>query len=76
MGSKVPADHADCAEYLRARMADLGAEAQVYPDVLPEAVLEEVPGIYAKRFVCPHKHSMWILPTPEQIEDWRVRGVR
>ena len=70
-GNRGPADHRDCADFLRAEMRQIG----------PEIVVSEQPPLVAgpyttDPFPCPHGVNFWIEPTGEQIAQWAKDGVR
>jgi hypothetical protein len=65
-----PADHAQCADWLKDRFARLGAEVTIstLPPIV-ETVYEQTP------FTCPHGTVFYHAPTSEQIAEWTRDGV-
>lgn len=65
-----PSNHAECAEYLRKTMAELGSEVTV--STLPPLV--KTPYDHGG-MVCPHGTTYYFEPTSEQIAAWVRDGV-
>ncbi len=66
----VPTTHAECREYVRQTMAELGCEVTV--STAPPLV----EGPYENEgFKCPHGTTYWVQPTGEQIMQWARDGV-
>lgn len=63
-------DHAQCAGFLRDRMAEQGA------DVTVSEAQPIVPSGYEEAaFRCPHGVTLWMEPTSEQRAAWARDGV-
>lgn len=63
-------DHAECAGWLKARFAELGADVTVTTAApLVKTPYEQDP------FVCPHGTVFYHAPTPEQQVAWARDGV-
>ncbi|RBM18103.1 hypothetical protein DI005_20130 [Prauserella sp. PE36] len=60
-----PAEHDDCAHYIKDRMTALGIDVAVSTDRPSNAGPYE-PASY----MCPHRSTFWMQPTGAQITTW------
>jgi hypothetical protein len=65
-----PISHAECREFVRRKMAELGCEITV--STAPPLVEGEFENA---GFRCPHGTTFWMQPTGEQIAAWARDGV-
>lgn len=67
----------ECAEFLKAEMARIGAEAGETCEIVVSTAPPLVASPYgANGYECPHGVTYWIEPTSEQIAEWNRKGVR
>jgi hypothetical protein len=66
-----------CAEYIRAQMAAIGAERGGSCEIVVSTAPPLVNSPYgANGYECPHGVTYWIEPASEQIARWNAAGTK
>lgn len=72
-----PLGRSECGEFIRERMAAIGAEEGVGCEIVVSTAPPLVDSPYGQNgYTCPHGVTYWIEPTSEQVMKWNAGGVR